>query len=50
MSFTRRMKYNQIITTRKLKNSVSSERLEVAGFLFIAVISLFAMNVALMGL
>jgi len=50
MSFTRRMKYNHIMTTRKLKKSVSSERVEVFGFLLVAVISLFAMNTALMGM
>jgi hypothetical protein len=50
MSFTRRMKYGNVMATRKIKQKVTPERLEVFGFLFIAAISLFAMNVALMSL
>jgi hypothetical protein len=47
MSFTRRMKYGNIMATRKLKKSVSSEKVEVFGFLFVAAVTLFIMNTAL---
>jgi hypothetical protein len=47
MSFTRRIKYGNIMATRKLKKSVSSEKVEVFGFLFVAAVTLFIMNTAL---
>jgi hypothetical protein len=47
MSFTRRMKYGNVMATRKLKKSVSSEKVEVFGFLFVAAVTLFIMNTAL---
>jgi hypothetical protein len=47
MSFTRRMKYGNVMATRKLKKSVSSERVEVFGFVFVAAVTLFVMNIAL---
>jgi hypothetical protein len=47
MSFTRRMKYGNVMATRKLKKSVSSERVEVLGFLFVSAVTLFVMNIAL---
>jgi hypothetical protein len=47
MSFTRRIKYGNVMATRKLKKSVSSEKVEVFGFLFVAAVTLFIMNTAL---
>lgn len=50
MSFTRRMKYGNIMATRKLKKNVSSEKIELLGFLFVTVVSLFVINIAIMGM
>ena len=47
MSFTRRMKYGNIMATRKLKKSVSSEKVEVFGFVFVVAVTLIVMNIAL---
>jgi hypothetical protein len=47
MSFTRRIKYGNVMATRKLKKSVSSEYVEVFGFLFVSAVTLFVMNIAL---
>jgi hypothetical protein len=47
MSFTRRMKYGNVMATRKLKKSVSSERVEVFGFVFVVAVTLIVMNIAL---
>jgi hypothetical protein len=47
MSFTRRIKYGNVMATRKLKKSVSSERVEVFGFVFVAAVTLIVMNIAL---
>jgi hypothetical protein len=47
MSFTRRIKYGNLMATRKLKKSVSSDRVEVFGFLFVSAVTLFVMNIAL---
>jgi hypothetical protein len=47
MSFTRRIKYGNVMATRKLKKSVSSERVEVFGFVFVAAVALIVMNIAL---
>ena len=50
MSFTRRMKYGNIMATRKLKKKVTSEKVEVFGFLFLAAVTLCVMNIALGGM
>jgi hypothetical protein len=47
MSFTRRIKYGNVMATRKLKKSVSSECIEVFGFVFVAAVTLIVMNIAL---
>ena len=47
MSFTRRMKYGNIMAARKLKKGVTSEKVEVVGFLFVSLVTLFVMNIAL---
>jgi hypothetical protein len=47
MSFTRSMKYGNTIVKRKLKQKVTSERLEVFGFVFVAAVTLIVMNIAL---
>jgi|688.fasta_scaffold226270_2 hypothetical protein len=47
MSFTRRIKYGNVMATRKLKKSVSLERIEMVLFLCVATVSMFAMNVAI---
>jgi hypothetical protein len=47
MSFTRRIKYGNVMATRKLKKSVSSERVEVFGFVFVVAVTLIVMNIAL---
>ena len=47
MSFTRSMKYGNAVVKRKLKKSVSSECVEVFGFLFVSAVTLFVMNIAL---
>jgi hypothetical protein len=47
MSFTRRLKYGNVTLARKLKRSVTSERVEMFGFLTMSVVALLVMNVAL---
>jgi hypothetical protein len=50
MSFTRSMKYSNAVVKRKIKQKVTSERLEVAGFVFVAMTALFVMNLALLNI
>lgn len=41
------MKYGNVMATRKIKQKVTPERVEVLGFLFIAAVTAFVMNIAL---
>jgi hypothetical protein len=50
MSFTRSMKYGNAIVKRKLKQKVTSERLETAGFFFVVATTIFVMNLALLNM
>jgi len=47
MSFTRRLKYSNVTMARKLRRKLSSERVEMFGFLTVSVLALLVMNVAL---
>lgn len=50
MSFTRRLKYGNVVAARKLKQKVTSEKVELFGFLSLSVVALLVMNVALSGM
>lgn len=50
MSFTRRVKYGNIMATKKFKKSITSERLEVAGFLLISVVTFFVIKISFLSI
>lgn len=50
MSFKRRVKYGNVVAKRKLKQKITSERVENMSYIMFVIVSLFAMKVALLSM